>query len=81
MPSKTKLKNAASAARSAALPKNSNELIDQFVTGPMTGKGVVNRIVIDLAVMDVTTEGLKLVELAPKVTRKFVQSKTGVPPI
>jgi len=40
MPSKTKLKNAAIAARSAALPKISNELIDQFITGPMTGEAV-----------------------------------------
>jgi putative transposase len=34
------LKNAAIAARSAALPKIPNELIDQFVTGPMTGEAV-----------------------------------------
>jgi len=40
MPSKTKLKNAAIAARSAALPKIPNELIDQFVSGPMTGEAV-----------------------------------------
>jgi len=40
MPSKTKLKNAAIAARSAALPKISNEVIDQFVTGPMTAEAV-----------------------------------------
>jgi putative transposase len=40
MPSKTKLKNAAIAARSAALPKIPTELIDQFVTGPMTGEAV-----------------------------------------
>ena len=40
MPSKTKLKNAAIAARSAALPKIPDELIDQFVTGPMTGEAV-----------------------------------------
>ena len=40
MPSKTKLKNAAIAARSAALPKIPAELIDQFVTGPMTGEAV-----------------------------------------
>ncbi len=32
----------------------------------------------DLAVMDVVPEGLKIVELAPGVTREFVQSKTGV---
>jgi putative transposase len=40
MPSKTKEKNAAIAAISAALPKVPNELIDQFVNGPMTGEAV-----------------------------------------
>ena len=40
MPSKTKLKNSAIAAKSAALPKISSELIAQFVTGPMTGQAV-----------------------------------------
>jgi 3-oxoacid CoA-transferase subunit B len=48
-------------------------------TLPLTGVGVVNRIITDLAVMDVTPAGLKLVELADGVTREFVQSKTGVP--
>lgn len=38
--SKTKLKNAAIAAKSAALPSISKELLDQFVTGPMTGEAV-----------------------------------------
>ena len=47
-------------------------------TLPLTGLGVVNRIITDLAVMDVTPEGLKLVELADGVTRELVQSKTGV---
>ena len=40
MPSKTKLKNAAIAAQSAALPKIPNELIDQFVIGPMSAEAV-----------------------------------------
>ncbi len=48
-------------------------------TLPLTGLGVVNRIITDLAVMDVTPQGLKLVEMAPGVTREDLQSKTGVP--
>lgn len=40
MPSKTKMKNAAIAARSAALPSIPRELIDRFVTGPMSGEAV-----------------------------------------
>lgn len=48
-------------------------------TLPLTGVGVVDRIITDLGVMDVTPQGLKLVELADGVTRDFIQSKTGVP--
>ena len=40
MPSRTKQKNAEIAARSAALPKIPKELIDQLVSGPMTGEEV-----------------------------------------
>ena len=46
---------------------------------PLTGVGVVNRIITDLAVLDVTPQGLKVVELATGVTRDELQAKTGVP--
>jgi 3-oxoacid CoA-transferase subunit B len=48
-------------------------------TLPLTGVGVVNHIITDLCVLDVTPEGFKLVELAPGVTFEEVQEKTGSP--
>lgn len=45
---------------------------------PLTGKSVVHRIITDLGVMDVTPEGIKLVELAKDVTLDEIQSVTGV---
>jgi 3-oxoacid CoA-transferase subunit B len=47
-------------------------------TLPLTGVGVVDRIITDLGVMDVTQKGLKIVELATAVTREEMQAKTGV---
>jgi 3-oxoacid CoA-transferase subunit B len=45
---------------------------------PLTGQRVVDRIITDLAVIDVEREGLRVVEMAPDVDIDFVQARTGV---
>lgn len=44
---------------------------------PLTGKGVVSRIYTDLAILDVTSGGLQVRELAPGVDREYLRSVTG----
>ncbi|MCH4246880.1 MAG: 3-oxoacid CoA-transferase subunit B [Acinetobacter populi] len=54
------------------------KIVDQCSL-PLTGKGVVNRIITDLGVFDVTAQGIKVVELASGMELQQVQAVTGVP--
>ena len=57
--------------------KNGEPKILPECTLPLTGKGVVHRIITDLAVLDVTEEGLVLREVAPGLTAQEVVRLTG----
>ena len=45
---------------------------------PLTGKSVVHRVITDLGVMDITQQGVELIELAKDVTLEQIQAATGV---
>src|SRR5215212_3053468 len=56
--------------------KKGEKKILNTCTLPLTGVACVDRIITDYCVLDVTPQGLKLVELAPGVTREQVQAMT-----
>jgi 3-oxoacid CoA-transferase subunit B len=57
--------------------KNGEHKILQQCTLPLTGVGVIDRIITDLGVFDIGTSGLRAVQLAPGVTPEEVRLKTG----
>jgi 3-oxoacid CoA-transferase subunit B len=59
--------------------KDGNSKIKCRCTLPVTGLRVVNRIITDMAVMDVSPEGLTLIERAPGVTVDEIRRRTEAP--
>ncbi len=57
--------------------KNGESKIKKECELPLTGKGVVHRLITDLAVFDFTAEGMKLIELTEGVTLEEVKERTS----
>ncbi len=57
--------------------KNGESKIKKQCELPLTGKGVVHRLITDLAVFDFTKDGMQLIELAEGVTVEEVKAKTA----
>ncbi len=58
--------------------KDGNPKVVKNCALPLTGQGVVNRVITELGVMDITAEGVKVIELAKDVTLEQIQAASGV---
>ncbi|WP_125035128.1 3-oxoacid CoA-transferase subunit B [Nocardioides sp. LS1] len=61
------------------MTKDGNPKLVERCNLPLTGRGVVSRVITDLGVLDVAGSGFKLVELAPGVTAETIVSTSGAP--
>jgi 3-oxoacid CoA-transferase subunit B len=59
--------------------QDGNAKLVRECTLPLTGMGVVKRVITDLCVLDITSSGFEVIELAPGVTREQVERQTGAP--
>ena len=59
--------------------KNGDPKLVPSCTYPLTGRGVVDKIYTDLAVIEVTPAGFRLIELTPGIDFAYVQERTGAP--
>ncbi len=57
--------------------KHGEPKLVESCTYPLTGRGVIDRIYTDLAVIEITDDGFRLVELSPGVDFEYVQERTG----
>ncbi|NNK81860.1 MAG: CoA transferase subunit B [Flavobacteriaceae bacterium] len=57
--------------------KKGHPKIVEKCTFPLTGKGIVERVYTDLAIMDIKKDGIYVREMAPNVDFKYLQEQTG----
>jgi 3-oxoacid CoA-transferase subunit B len=59
-------------------PSGSPKLLREC-TLPLTGKCVVHRVITDLCIVDITSRGFEVIEIAEGVTRGLIEERTGAP--